>query len=235
MDFSGHVCRFFSWLSSTSVVLLGACGGSAPVSGSTAGVLRWQADAQTVESQIEAYLQSKELIVQREQEGRQELLMLAYQGQQVPDFLVIIRANRSARTPGDTSPVQYMVVVQLRTFTTVPPARVPVVLEALNAFNGQWAYGAFYLEREQEEIVGVWPIRVVEGSPLPLDAVYDAIVMLVQNWYSLHPILVPAQRQQTAPDTAPPLPKGAGPVSRATRSLPPPPRRAAASGWAPSA
>ncbi len=234
MNLGGHVCRLLSWLASISVGLLGACGGSAPISASTAEVLRWHAGAQSVESQIEAYLQSKELTVQREQEGGQESLMLGYQGQQVPDFLVIVRANRGARTPGDTSPVEYMLVVQLRTFTTVPPARVPVVLEALNAFNGQWAYGAFYLDREQEEIVGVWPIRVVAGSPLPLDAVYDAIVMLVQNWYGLHPILIP-QREQTAPDAAPPLPEDAGPVSRASGSPPRPRRRAPSSGWCPSA
>jgi hypothetical protein len=217
---------------SLSTGLLGACAGagSAPQAGSPAAVLRWEADAQSVEAQIEAHLRGKELVVQRERDGRQELLMLGYRGQGVPDFLVVIRANRSARTPGDTTPLQYMVVVQLRTFTTVPQARVPTVLEALNAFNTQWAYGAFYLDRGEEELVGVWPIRVDQGSPLPLDAVYDAIVMLVQNWYNLHPILFPAASEPAPKDAAPPLPKDAGPVSRAAGRLRPPPGPAPPSG-----
>jgi hypothetical protein len=202
-----------------------------------AGVVQWGDGAPSIEAQIEAHLASKELIVQREERGGQEAVLLAYEGQRVPDFLVAIRANKEPQLIGDRGPARYLVVVYLRTYSTIPESRTQAVLEALNVYNSEWAYGAFFLA--QGEIAGAWPIRVDEGYPLHLDAIYDAVVMLVHNWRQLHSIVLPAQTSPDAPaedgqegeeEDAAPLPKGIGPVTRAARgpqrSLQPEPRSA---------
>ena len=187
-----------------------------------AGMVSWDAGSDSLEAQIATHLERRELVVQREKEGEREVVVLAYRGQRVPDFLVLVRTNRMSPNFSQPKDRRYMLVVQLRTLVSVAPEREEMVLDGLNAFNSEWAYGAFYLERPSNEIAGVWPIRLASGHVFALDTVYDAIVSLVDNWMQLYPVVVPTESERESapePDSEPgdssPTPAQVETVSRA--------------------
>jgi hypothetical protein len=211
-------------LMALTIAWLTGCGAAVHTPQPRVGELQWREAAGSIESQIATHLERRELIVNRDESDGQEVVILAYEGQRMPDFLVLVRVNRMTPGFGGSDQPHYLVVVHLRTLVTVPPRRLPVVLDGLNAFNAEWAYGTFYVETGSNELVGVWPLRIAHGSPLPLDTVYNAVVSLVQNWNQLYPVLIPAQPEDPAtPDGGEqegvPAPLDAGPVSRATRTL----------------